>query len=182
MAVAPDRTLLVTDSAGGGVWRVDPSRAAATALVPLGSANGANGIAFAAGGDVAYVAAARRPLRVELATGTVSPLQPPGGENAAGIDGLYWHDGALIGIQNVTTPARIIRIAFAGDGRSITAIETLQSHHQAAFAEPTTAAIAPEGLYVLTRTQVTQFNDQGTIDRPETLTRPQILRIPLPRG
>ena len=181
VAVGPDGTLLVTDSAGGGVWRVDPSRASATALVPLGSANGANGIAIAPGGDVAYVGAARRPLRVDVATGTVTPLQPPGGENAAGIDGLYWHDGALIGIQNVTTPARVIRIALTGDGRSITSIDTLQSHHQAAFVEPTTAAIAPDGLYVLARTHVTQFNDQGTIDRPQTLTRPQILRIPLPR-
>jgi hypothetical protein len=61
-------------------------------------------------------------------------------------------------------------------------VETLQSHHQRAFDEPTTATIGPDGLYVLARTQVTQFNDDGRIERPEKLAKPLVLRIPLPNG
>ena len=182
VARAPDGTLLVSDSGGGGVWHVDPASGSVNALIPLDTARGANGIAVAPRGDVAYVAAARRPLRVELATGAYLPLDPPAGENAAAIDGLYWHDGALIGIQNATTPARVVRLELAPDGRSIVAVQTLQSHHQRAFDQPTTAALAPDGLYVLARTQVSLFNDRGTIDRPETLAPPLILRIPLGGG
>ena len=179
VALVPNGRLLVTDSAGGGVWRVDLSTGVVQALVPLDGARGANGIAVVPSGDVAYVAAARRPLRLDIASGALLPLELPPGENAAAIDGLYWHDGALIGIQNATTPARVVRLKLAGDGRSIVSVETLQSHHQRAFTEPTTAAIAPDGLYVLARTQVSLFNDRGLIDRPETLEPPLILRIPL---
>jgi len=150
-----------------------------SALVALDTARGANGITVAPRGDVAYLAAARRPLRIDLATGALTPLQPPGGENAAAIDGLYWHEGALIGVQNMTNAGRVVRLVLSDDGRSIAAVETLQSHHQRAFDEPTTATIAPDGLYVLARTQVTQFNDEGRIDRPETLAKPLVLRIPL---
>ena len=179
LAVAPDGTLLVTDSGGGGVWRIDPQAGRVDALVPLGKAPGANGIAIPPRGDGAYVAASRRPLRVDLRSGEVLPLPLPARENAAAIDGLYWHDGALIGVQNVTTPARVVRLRLAADGRSITAVETLQSHHQAAFDEPTTAAIAPDGLYVLARTDVSRFNAKGEIDGREDVKPPLVLRIRL---
>ena len=171
--------LLVTDSAGSGVWRIDLASGSVGAIVPLDTLRGANGIAVSPDGDVAWVAAGRRPVRVDLATGALQPMQPPGRENAAAIDGLYWHDGALIGIQNATTPARVIRMPLSPDGRSIVAVETLQSHHHPAFDEPTTAAITPDGLYVLARTQVSRFNESGRIERPESLAPPQILRVPL---
>src|SRR6266545_4576585 len=174
-----DRGLLVTDSAGGGVWHIDPAAGTVRALVPLDGARGANGIAVDAQGEVAYVAASRRPLRIDLANGSVTPLALPARENAAAIDGLYWHDGALIGVQNVTTPARVVRLVLAADGRSVTSVQTLQSHHQQAFDEPTTAAIGPDGLYVLARTYVTRYNAKGRIERPDSLKPPLVLRIPL---
>jgi hypothetical protein len=182
VAVAPDGSVLVTDSAGGGVFRIDPAAGTVNTLAPLGSARGANGIAVHPRGGIAYVAASRRPLWIDLATGEVSPLTLPARENAAAIDGLYWHDGTLIGIQNVTTPARVVRLLLSPDGRSVTAVETLQSHHQRAFDEPTTAAIAADGLYVLARTQVTRYNDKGEIERPASLKPPLVLRIPLRGG
>ena len=179
VAVAPDGTLLVTDSGGGGVFRVDPESGKVDALVPLGKAPGANGIAIPPRGGIAYVAANRRPLRVDLRSGEVTPLTVPPRENAAAIDGLYWHDGALIGVQNVTTPGRVVRLRLAPDGQSITAVETLQSHHQSAFDEPTTAAIARDGLYVLARTQLSRYNDKGEVVGRENALPPQILRIKL---
>ena len=181
VAIGTGGMLLASDSAGGAVWRIDAD-ATVSALVPRDAARGANGIAITPRGDVAYLAAARRPLHIDIATGAITPLQPPGGENAAAIDGLYWHEGALIAVQNLTNAGRIIRLVLAGDGRSITSVETLQSHHQRAFDEPTTATITPDGLYVLARTQVTQFNDEGRIDRPEALGKPLVLRIPLRTG
>ena len=179
VAVAPDGTVLVTDSAAGAVYRIDAARGTVATVVKPDGARGANGIAVSPDGTTAYVAANRRPLRVDLATGEVAPLTVPPRENAALIDGLYWHLGALIGIQNLTTPGRVVRMALAPDGRSVTALHTLQSHHQPAFHEPTTAAVAPDGLYVLARTYVTRFKPDGKIEDPKTLERPLILRVPL---
>jgi sugar lactone lactonase YvrE len=179
VAIVPDGTLVVTDSDGGGVWRVDPEGGTATALVALGKAPGANGVAVPPRGGVAYVASNRRPLRVDLRSGEVTPLALPPHENAAAIDGLYWHQGSLIGVQNVTTPARIVRLRLADDGRSITAVETLQSHHQPAFDEPTTAAVAGGSLYVLARTGLSHYNRKGQFEQRETAQPPLILRIRL---
>jgi sugar lactone lactonase YvrE len=174
-----DGTLLLTDSAAGAIYRIDPSTAAVTTIVKPGGAPGANGIASAPDGKHAYVAASRRPLRVNLSTGEVVPLALPPRQNAAAIDGLYWHDGALIGVQNVTTPGRVIRLVLAPDGYRVTDVQTLLSHHHPAILEPTTAAIATDGLYLLTRTYVTRFGDQGVIDRQDTVKPAVILRVPL---
>lgn len=181
-AFTPDGTLLVTDSAAGTIYRIDPSNATVNALVKPGGAPGANGIASASDGKHAYVAASRRPLRVNLSTGEVVPLVLPPRQNAAAIDGLYWHDGALIGVQNVTTPGRVIRLVLAPDGHRVSNVQTLLSHHHPSILEPTTAAIGPDGLYLLTRTYVTRFGDQGVIDRQESVKPAVVLRVPLPAG
>ena len=174
-----DGFVLATDSAAGGVWRVALADGKVDALVPMGRAPGANGIALAGNGR-AYVAANRRPLRLDVGTGEVTPLRMPPREQAAAIDGLYWHDGHLLGIQNVTTRGRVLRLALAADGTTVTRVETLQSHHQPAFFQPTTAAPAPNGLYVLTRTYVTRFDADGKIAGVETVQPAQVLRIPWP--
>ena len=84
----------------------------------------------------------------------------------------------MIGILIVSTPARVVRLLLSPDGRAVTAVETLQSHHQPAFVEPTTAAPSPHGLYVLTRTYVGRFDADGKITQPDTIRAAQVLRIP----
>ena len=80
-------------------------RATATALVPLGYGERRQRNRRRAGRrrrlcGRSAAPAARRPRDGDACR----RCNRPRGENAAGIDGLYWHDGALIGIQNVTTP------------------------------------------------------------------------------
>ena len=179
VAFTPDGTLLATDSAAGAIYRIDPAAAAASVLVKPGGAPGANGIAAAPDGRHAYVAANRRPVRVDVATGEVAPLAVPAGRNAAVIDGLYWHDGALIAVQNFTTPGRVIRLVLSPAGDRIVDVQTLLSHHHPAIHEPTTATIAPDGLYLLTRTYVTRYNDQGVIEGRDTVKPAVVLRVPL---
>ena len=64
----------------------------------------------------------------------------PKRETIAAIDGLYVDGGALIGIQNVTNPGRVIRIHLRADGKGAERIETLLSHHHPAIDEPTTGS------------------------------------------
>ena len=171
--------VLTTDSAAGGVWRVALADGKVDALVPPGRAPGANGIAVVGDGR-AYIGASRRPLRLNINTGEVAPLRFPSRAQAAGIDGLYWYQGQLIGVQNVTNPGRIVRLTLGADGATVTRVDTLQSHHQTAFVEPTTAAPSPHGLYVLTRTYVARFDADGKITQPGTVRAAQVLRIPWP--
>jgi hypothetical protein len=96
-----------------------------------------------------------------------------------GCDGLYWHGGDLVGIQNVTNPGRVIRIALADQGARISGLTVLQSHHHPEFAEPTTGAIAAGALYVIANSYVGHFQPNGSIKDPGQLKRTAIIAVPL---
>jgi hypothetical protein len=96
-----------------------------------------------------------------------------------GIDGLYWHDGDLIGIQNSTNPGRVIRIALTDEGMRIAGVTVLQSHHHPEFDEPTTGAIANGALHVIANSYVGHYQPDGTIKDTADLKRTAIVAVPL---
>ncbi|HEU0172886.1 MAG TPA: DUF4440 domain-containing protein [Blastocatellia bacterium] len=179
VAVAPNGDVYASDSASGAVFRLDVKAGVLTAFVPPGGAPGANGIAVKEDGRTLYIAHSTGVFRVDTASGEAARLAPPERETIAAIDGLYFWQGDLIGVQNVTNPGRVIRIRLASDGAEVKAVETLQSHHQPAFDEPTTGAIAGDAFYALGTTQVARFNAKGEIEAPETLKTPKVVRVPL---
>ncbi|HEX7200744.1 MAG TPA: hypothetical protein VF213_14765, partial [Dongiaceae bacterium] len=102
-------------------------------------------------------------------------------ENVSAIDGLYqWH-GQLVGVQNVTTPGRVILISLSSDGSTIASVKTLLSHHHNALDEPTTGAPTDRGFFLLAATGTAHYHDQGKIDDPDGVPTPKIVRVLLPR-
>lgn len=181
VAVAPDGVLYVSDSASGIVWRVAPPDPSPTALVPAGATGGCNGLTLTPDGKTLYVAHSTGVARVDTATGKLDKLTPPARQTIAAIDGMYWWRGDLIGIQNITNPGRVIRLKLNTAGTEIATVDTLQSHHNRAFHEPTTGAIAGDAIYVLGTTQLPRYNDKGEIDSPAPLKEPKVVRVPLGR-
>ena len=98
-----------------------------------------------------------------------------------GIDGLYWHEGDLFGVQNVTNPGRVVRIALTDKGSRIAGLTVLQSHHHPEFNEPTTGAIASGALHVIGNSYVGRYQPDGTIREADTLKTPAIIAVPLRR-
>ena len=137
IAVAPDGTLYVTDSASATLFRKKPDEKTLTRFGAPGALRGGNGIALGTDGML-YVASSTGILRVDTTTGEPARLPQPDTAMTGGIDGLYWHDGDLFGVQNVTNPGRVIRIALADKGTRIAGVTVLQSHHHPDFVEPTT--------------------------------------------
>ncbi len=182
VAVAPDGVLYISDSASGAVWRVAPLDPTPATLVPAGATGGCNGLTLTPDGKTLYVAHSTGVVRVDTATGKRDKLTPPARQTIAAIDGLYWWRGDLIGIQNITNPGRVIRLKLNQAGTHIATVDTLQSHHNRAFHEPTTGAIAGNAIYVLGTTQLPRFNDKGEIDGPAPLKEPKVVRVPLGRN
>ncbi|KQW51472.1 MULTISPECIES: SMP-30/gluconolactonase/LRE family protein [unclassified Roseateles] len=179
LAIAPDGGLLVTDSMAGSLWRIGgngaPQRVGAD-----GAFRGANGIAIAPGGLVAYVTGSTGILRASLADGAVALLQQPDDIVSGGIDGLYWADGALVGVQNAVNPGRVLRFDLAEDGTRITAATVLQSHHHPDFAEPTTGVVVDGRLHVLANSYVKLWLPAGRIDNSRLTPRPPVIvAVPL---
>ena len=150
-------------------------------LTPIGAKGalpGANGITLGADGSL-YVAISTGIARIDLSTGGPTRLPQPDTVVTGGCDGLYWHRGDLVGIQNVTNPGRVIRIALADQGTRISGITVLQSHHHPEFAEPTTGAIAADALYVIANSYVGHFQANGSIKDPGQLKPTAIIAVPL---
>lgn len=180
VAVAPNGDLYASDSRTGAVWRIAPSHPDAMSAVVLpGALGGSNGVALSADGKSLYVGHSTGVARVDIDSRKLDRLAPPPRQSIAGIDGLYMWKGDLIGIQNLTNPGRVIRMRLNPAGSEILRVETLQSHHNPAFSDPTTGAIAGTGLYVLGTTQLPQFNAKGEIEKVEAPKAPAIVRVPL---
>ena len=118
---------------------------------------------------------------VDIVNGGVKQVNNTTRENVSAIDGLYeWH-GQLVGVQNVTTPGRVILISLSSDGGTITAVKTLLSHHHRSLSEPTTGVPTERGFFLLAATGTEHYNAQGKIDDPDGMPNPTILRVLMPR-
>ena len=180
VAVAGDGTVYATDSQAGSLFRLRPGEHAFTLFGTANAVRGANGVAVAPDGTV-YVTLSTGIGRVDPRTGALQRLPQPDSVVSGGIDGLYWHEGDLIGVQNSTNPGRVIRLRLADGGRRIDGIVVLQSHHHPALVEPTTGAIARGALHLLANTYVGQYQPDGTVRDADRLKPTVVLAVPLRR-
>ena len=180
VAVAFGGRVYATDSASGAIFEI-PREGAARTVVPADRLRGSNGLAASPDGKRLYVAQSTGLASVDPATGEVKRIANTTRESVAAIDGLYEFQGELIGVQNVTTPGRVIVISLARDGESITRVRTLLSHHHNALDEPTTGVVTDRGFYLLAATGVSHLGEDGRIANPDSVPRPTVLRILLPR-
>lgn len=180
IAVAPNGELFVSDSASGAIYRIAAGQkdAPVSVFMPAGTVGGSNGLALSANGKTLYVGHSTGMVRVDTASGKFDKLMPPARETIAGVDGLYVHKGDLIGIQNLINPGRVIRIRLSADGTIVDKVDTIQSHHNKHFLEPTTGAIAGNAIHVLT-SNLPRFNDKGEIDNLDAMKHPTVVKVPL---
>ncbi len=178
LTVAADGTIYATDSASGTLFRKKPAEKMLTPVGAKGALPGANGITLGADGSL-YVAISTGIARINLSTVAPTRLPQPDTVVTGRCDGLYWHRGDLVGIQNVTNPGRVIRIALADQGTRISGVTVLQSHHHPEFTEPTTGVIAGDALYVIANSYVGHFQPNGSMKDPEQLKPTAIVAVPL---
>jgi sugar lactone lactonase YvrE len=178
LAVAGDGTVYVTDSDGGTLFRKKPGENDLTPFGATGALRGANGITLSDQG-LLYVAISTGIARVDTTNGEPTRLPQPDTVVTGGIDGLYWHEGDLLGVQNGTNPGRVVRIALTEKGSRVAGLTVLQSHHHPEFDEPTTGAIANGVLYVVGNSYVGRYQPDGTIKDADKLKGTAIVAVPL---
>ena len=180
VAVARGGRVYTTDSGAGAVYEITPENTARM-LVKPGDLPGANGLAAAPDAKHLYIAHNTGLAVIDLESGTFKKVANETRENVAAIDGLYeWH-GQLVGVQNITTPGRVVLITLSTDGATIIKVQTMLSHHHKALDEPTTGAPTEQGFFLLAATGMAHYNDKGEIDDPDKVPRPTIVRVLLPR-
>ena len=178
LVIAPDGDLFLTDSDGGAVYRLPADGSPLRRLTPPGAMSYPNGIAWLNG--AVYVAQGVALRRVDPATGEVVRVRGLPGFPGLGIDGLYAHEGALLGVQNFGFPGRVVRLELSPTGDAVTGARLLEASNPA-FDTPTTAAPAGDRLYVLANSQIDRLLPDGTVSEPQTLKPIVILELPLGR-
>jgi hypothetical protein len=119
-------------------------------------------------------------LRLELATGTVIRVAEPGPMVTLGCDGIAWHDGALIAVQNGVAPARVVRFALDATGARIVGVQVLD-RNVAIADEPTIGTIVGNEFIYVANSQWEKYSPQGARLKNVPLSRPVLLAVPIGR-
>lgn len=171
--------VIVSDSRAPVLYRLRSGGEALEPLIESPLLTSAQGLALLPGDTTLYVADySRGILRVDLASRTLTPLPAPDTVTTLGIDGLYYLDGTLIGIQNGVAPHRVVRLALARDGRAVTGLEVLERAHPR-HDEPTLGVMVGRELYYVANSQYERFGRDGQVSAPDRLRPPTILRLRL---
>ena len=147
IAILSDGRFVVTDSNNSRLFILR-----ASALVPLPLDRPVifpNGLAADPASSRLFIAGANGIFVQDLATGSGWEMETSP-TTASAIDGLVWHEGSLIGVQNQTTPPRLLRITPDSEARQ-GRVSVLAADRELLGAS-TTVAVAENVAYVFSRT------------------------------
>lgn len=181
VALGRDGEVFVTDSKGGGLYRLRPGHEQLEAFLEPGSLIYPNGIALSPDEKKLFVADFAKGLSiVDVASRQVRPLPHPERVNVAGIDGLYLHAGSLVAVQNSAGTERIVRFQLRPGLDAIESEEILESRNPL-FAIPTTGTLAGGSLVYIANSLIESVDDHGRLKPGAKLAEPVILTLPLPK-
>ncbi len=178
LALLENGALYVTDSEGGTVYTLDSAQDQLVVYNPQLRLIYPNGITHLPEGRLLYVAHYAGISVIDLTTQETKPLAAPETIPLFGIDGLYFHENTLIGVQNGIEADRIVRFTLGDGGRSVTAIRVLENNHPG-FNIPTTGVLAGKSFYYITNSQLRNLQPDGSLRDPEKLKDVVVLQIRL---
>jgi hypothetical protein len=115
---------------------------------------------------------------IDVKTKKVTHLAPLAGATLLGIDGLYFHQGSLIGVQNGVTPQRVVRLSLSKDLGRVERLEVLEANNPV-FLEPTLGVLVKDTFYFIANSQWPLIDDNGKLAADDKLQDPVVLKIKL---
>lgn len=117
---------------------------------------------------------------VDLRNGAVRPVGNPSDAHLGGIDGLYFHDGDLIGTQNGVSPQRIVRIRLDKTGSLAERLDVLAGSLEG-WAEPTHGVIVGGEFHYIATSNWPAYDDDGNVRGGADLAPLRIMSVPIRR-
>jgi sugar lactone lactonase YvrE len=145
LAIAASGDVYLTDTRAGSVWHLANGSADLTRFP--GRFESANGITLSPDESLLYVSTFPDGITVvDLKTHAATPIARPAGLCLAAVDGLYFHAGTLIAIQNGFMTPRIARFTLGRNLRTIQAVEVLERRNPL-FEGVTTGVLAGDEFF-----------------------------------
>jgi hypothetical protein len=163
LVVLMDGSVFVTDTAGNQVYRFDSKEKTFHALTLSRPLFQPNGIALTEDQQFVYIADQFGILRYEIKSGHSAEVYPGTSNTLAGADGLYWHKGSLVAIQNGIGSPRIAAFQLSEDGLHVTKTTILE--YRSRFTTlPTTGALRGDNFYFIVNSQIDNLNGDRILD------------------
>jgi hypothetical protein len=161
LVVRKNGEVITTDSLANQVFRFDP-----------------NGIALADDDRTLFVADAVGVVKIDLADHSSREVDPGPRSTLAGADGLYWHKGSLIAVQNGIGSPRVAAFKLSRDGTRV--MQTMVLENRTQFTTlPTTGAIHGNDFFFIANSQIDNLNGDKVMD-VTALAPVRIAVVPLP--
>jgi len=116
LVVRHKQDVFVTDTAANELYRFDQVNRHFTPVVLSRPLFYPNGITLSGDGSSLYVADIIGVLWIDLRNNNVQELDPGRRDTLAGIDGMYWYKGSLVGVQYGTSAYRVTRWYLSPEG------------------------------------------------------------------
>lgn len=179
VAITREGEVYSTDSRAPAIYRIGLGRDSLEPFLESPLLTSGQGLAFAPDERRLYVADySRGIILVDLVTRSAAVVEAADTVLALGIDGLYYHEGALIGIQNGVAPNRVVRLELGRGGKRIVRSVVLERGHPLHH-EPTLGTLVGRELYYVANSQYERFGEDGEIAQPDSLEQPVVLRLRL---
>jgi hypothetical protein len=163
LVVRKNSEVILTDSLSNQVFRFLPASKTFTPLVIHRTLFYPNGIALVDDGRMLYVADALGVIALDLSDAVSRDVDPGPHSTLAGVDGLYWHNGSLIAIQNGIGSPRIAAFRLSKDGLRV--VQTTVLENRTPFTVlPTTGALRGNDLYFIANSQIDNLNGDHVMD------------------
>jgi len=175
--LAKDGTLYGSDSLTPRIFKLDPGADKASVFATDARFVNLQGIALDEKNHRMFLADYLTGLYVvDTETGAVTAISNPTNAHLGGIDGLYYHKGDLIGIQNGTKPQRIIKIGLS-DNAAISL--TVLAQNLEPWNEPTHGVINGDDFHYIATSNWPSYDREWKL-REDTPPQPlRVMAVPL---
>jgi hypothetical protein len=172
LVIRKNGEVILTDSLANKVFRFDPVTHSFRVLPVHRPLFYPNGIALSGDDRTLYVADSLGVVWVDLTSGQTHDVNPGPRSTLAGIDGLYWHSGRLIAIQNGIGSPRVAAFHLSSDGLRVTQTSVLENRSNFCVL-PTTGAIRGSDFFFIANSQIDNMNNDKVMD----VTRLEAVRV-----
>ncbi len=162
LVLRDSREIYVTDTDADQVYRFDRLTHRFSPLVFPRPIFYRNGITLSGDGNFLFAADMPGVLRVDLRNGETQEVRVDGHYTLAGIDGLYWYRGSLVGVQYGTGAYRVVQWQLSADGKKVASADMLE-YRTPLVKDLTTGVIAGTNFYFISNTGISNLDDNGKI-------------------
>jgi len=178
LVVRGNGEVIATDSLGNLVFRFDPQSHAFSSVPVYRTLFYPNGIALGDDDRSLFVADGVGVVKIDLSDNSSRDVDPGPHNTIAGADGLYWHNGSLIAVQNGMGSPRVAAFKLSKDGSRVTKVTVLENRTQFT-ALPTTGAIRGNDFYFIANSQIDNLNGDKIMDVTKlAAVRIAVVRLP----